>query len=86
MVWEGLIVTAFGAVLTVTGYGAKKVLDLDKKQAAHEASDLATFQALAKDMRETKEGVSSGNDKLDRLVMHMLENPTGPATKKRTKR
>ena len=69
-------VACFGLVTSGVGYMSKKVFDLDRRYAAHEASDIATFAAMSKSLDETKEGVTAGNAKLDRLIEHMLDHPS----------
>jgi len=84
-IWIAGGVAVFGVISTGVSFIGKKVLDLDKRQAAHEATDTATFHALAASLRETKEGVTAGNEKLDQLITHMLENPA-PAQRRSRKR
>jgi len=75
-------VAVFGVVTTGVTYVGKKLNFLDKRLAAHEASDAATFHAFSESLQETKAGVTAGNVKLDRLVERLLDNPA-PAVRRR---
>jgi hypothetical protein len=73
-------------VTTGVGYVTKKLNFIDKRLAAHEASDTATFTAFSASLTETKAGVTAGNEKLDRLITHMLENPNPSQAPRRVTR
>jgi hypothetical protein len=85
MDWLSMAMPIFLTAITGGfGFMGKKLLDIDRRQAAHEASDEATFVGLRRDMTEVKTGMRDGNQKLDRLIEHMLENPTpSPRLRKR---
>ncbi len=64
---------ALAVVAPVTGYLTLKVLDTDKRVAAHEASDQAMFSSISTTLTDLKNGQTNQTDKLDRLVEHQQD-------------
>ncbi len=66
-----ILTAGVGLLASGTGYIIKKVNDNDKQMAAHMASDLATFQALATSLNDLKVMQRDQTMKLDRLVENL---------------
>ncbi len=69
------LVTAVVAVLAPSvGWVVSKTIDTSAKLDAHAASDAATFKAISEHLEDLKNGQQNQTDKLDQLVMGMLND------------
>ena len=63
---------ATGLTVSVVVYLVRKVIDTDAKLSAHFAADLVTFEAIDENLKDLKGGQRDTNQKLDRLLEHLL--------------
>lgn len=65
---EWLVPTVVMALVPAVGWITNKVVEADKKQAAHEAADAATFESIKTTLADLKQGQTEQSHKLDRIV------------------
>lgn len=72
-----------GIVATATTTLVGKVISTDRKMTAHMAADDVSFGSIEQSFEDLKGGQKATNEKLDRLIEHLL---TEPSTRRQRKR
>lgn len=76
MIVEIVLALVTVVVVPATGYLAKKVLDTDKRQEAHEAEDTVMFESIKVWQTDFKDEQRDQSNKLDRLIEGNLRDAT----------
>jgi len=67
-----LVLSIASVGIVPVGYTTKKLWDIDKRLAAHEAADAEVFRSIHTTLTDLKTGQQRGEEKLDRLIERFL--------------